>query len=75
LNEAEKILSQDLEAVGPKSASRIWGFMSKFVMLDRFSKAFGAAAVHPGLSVPRKMCSADFLGTGAKVEMTLFSDS
>ena len=67
------MLSPHLEAVGMKNAGQIWGFISKFVMLDRFSKVLGAAEVYPGLPVPRKMCSPDYLGTGAKV--TYFSQS
>lgn len=61
------MLSQNMQEVGWRNAGRIWGFMSKFVMLDRLSKALGAAKVYPGLSVPRKTCSSEYLGTGAKV--------
>jgi hypothetical protein len=67
LQEAEKMLSPHLEAVGAKNAGRIWGFISKFVMLDRFSEVLGVSEVNPGLPVPRRMCSPDYLGTGAKV--------
>jgi hypothetical protein len=67
LREAETILSQDVEGLGARSASRIWAFLSKFVMLDRLSKVLGAAEVYPGLPVPKKMCSSDYIGTGAKV--------
>lgn len=67
LREAECILSSHLEAVGPKNAARIWGFMSKFVMLDRFSAVLGVAKVYPGVNVPRKICSNDYLGSGLKV--------
>jgi hypothetical protein len=67
LREAEKILSADLEGVGKKHAARIWGYMSKFVMLDRFSQTLGAAGIHPGPPVPRKMCSLAYLGTASKV--------
>lgn len=71
LRDAEKILSSHLDAVGRNSSSRIWGFLSKFVMLDRFSKTLGAADIYPGLRVPRKICSTDYLGTGAKVSKFL----
>ena len=71
LQEAEKILSPHLEAVSAKNAGRIWGFMSKFVMLDRFSKVLGAADTHPGLPIPRRTCLPDYLGTGAKVCISL----
>jgi hypothetical protein len=68
LQEAERMLSPDLEAVGAKNAARIWGFMSKFVILDRFSEVLGAADNDAqGWPVPRKTCSSDYLGTGAKV--------
>jgi hypothetical protein len=61
------MLSPRLEAVGTKNARRIWAFISKFVMLDRFSEVLGAAEVLPGLAVPRTTCLPDYLGTGAKV--------
>lgn len=67
LREAEMILSPKWELVGSKNAGRIWGFISKFVMLDRFAKTLGAADMYPGIVVPRKMCSNDYLGTGLKV--------
>ena len=73
LQEAEKILSPHLEAVSAKNAGRIWGFILKFVVLDRFSEVFGAAEIHPGLPVPRKTSLPDYLGTGEKV--TYFSQS
>ena len=61
------ILSPHLEAIGLKTAAWIWAFISKFVMLDCLSQVLGAAEVHPGLPVPRKTCSADYLGTIGKV--------
>jgi hypothetical protein len=62
------MLSPHLEMVGAKNAGRIWGFISKFVMLDRFSEVLGAAEVYPGSPVPRKTCSPEYLGTGVKVK-------
>jgi hypothetical protein len=41
--------------------------MSKFATLDRFSKTLGVDRLHPGIAVPRKMCSPDYFGTGIKV--------
>jgi hypothetical protein len=41
--------------------------MSKFAMLDRFSKTLGVAKLHPGISVPRKPLSLDYFGTASKV--------
>lgn len=69
LRESEYMLSLDLDAVGPKNAARIWGFMSKFVMLDRFSKALGVANVYPGVRVPKTMCSLSYIGTASKVSV------
>jgi hypothetical protein len=74
LREAEQILSPHLEAVGRKNASRIWGFMSKFAMLDRFGKTLGVAKLYPGIPVPKKTCPSDYLGTGSKVS-TLFRNA
>lgn len=67
LRESERMLSRDLEAVGPKNASRIWGFMSKFLLLDQFMKTMGLADCYPGTPVPRKICSMDYFGTASKV--------
>jgi hypothetical protein len=63
------MLSPELEAVGPKNASRIWGFLSKFVILDRFLKTLGLGKLYPGLSVPREKRSLEHLGTASKVEV------
>jgi hypothetical protein len=71
LREADKVLCSNLDAVGPKNASRIWGFISKFVMLDRFSKALGVAIDYPGISVSKKLCSIDYIGRGSKVSISL----
>jgi hypothetical protein len=65
------MLSTELRAVGPKNASRIWGFMSKFVMLDRFIKALGAADAHAGFCVPRDACLLQGIGTADKVSISL----
>jgi hypothetical protein len=67
LRDSEMILSSELEAVGPKNASRIWSFISKFVILDRFLKALGLAEIYPGPSSPRQICSPERLGTASKV--------
>jgi len=56
-----------MNSIGPKNASRIWGFMSKFVMLDRFAKTLGGAEAHPGISVPKTKMQKDQLGSAAKV--------
>ena len=67
LRDARIILSSHLETVSHDNAGRIWGFLLKFVMLDRFSKALGVADFHPGVVVPRKMYGKDYLGTAAGV--------
>jgi hypothetical protein len=61
-----------LEVVAPKKAARIWGFISKFVMFDRFIKALGIAKDHSGVRVPRKLCKVDYLGNGLKVRIFFF---
>ena len=68
LQEAEEILSLCLDAIGAKHAAQIWAFILKFVMLDCFSAVLGAMQVHPGLLVPRRICSPEYLGTGARVK-------
>ena len=65
------MLSSTLDVVGPKNAARIWGFISKFVMFDRFIKALGIAEDHPGVLVPRKLCTDDYLGNASKVNIFL----
>lgn len=71
IRDTEKMLPPDMDVIGYKHAARIWGFISKFVMLDRFGKTLGLAKVHPGLPCPRTICSLDFIGTGAKVSFFL----
>jgi hypothetical protein len=72
LREAANMLSANFEAVGPKNAARIWGFMSKFVMLDRFSTTLGAAKIYPGLPVLKQKRSNDYLGSATKVGNSLY---
>jgi hypothetical protein len=67
LSDAEKILSSHSKFVGKNNAARIWGFLSKFVMLDRFGKALGVADVHPGLPVDKNISSNSDLGAAVKV--------
>lgn len=71
LEESERMFSADLKVVGPKNASKIWGFISKFVMLDRFMKAVGVADIHPGLCVLRDARSPEHFGTANRVSMFL----
>ena len=67
MRDAENLLSSDLAAVTAKNSARIWGFISKFVMLDRFLEPLGLAAVHPGTPVPRTIHSPEYFGTATKV--------
>lgn len=67
------MLSPDMDEVGPRNAARIWGFVSKFVMVDRFARTLFGAEFHPGLPVPRRQCQDRHLGTGAKVSICFFS--
>jgi hypothetical protein len=55
--------------IGAKNAMRVWGLISKFIMLDRFGKTLGAAEVYPGLLMPQTSCSVNYIGTGAKVSL------
>jgi hypothetical protein len=61
------MLSPNMDEVGPKNAARIWGFVSKFVMLDRLARTLFGADFHPGLPMPRRRCEERHLGTAAKV--------
>ena len=71
LRESERMLSRDMDAVGPKNASRIWGFISKFVMLDRFIKTLGLADLYPGIPIHRYHCDTEYLGTASRVMIFL----
>ena len=73
LREAEQIISLDGDGavVGRNNASRIWAFMSKFAMLDRFSETLNLADQYPGIGMPRKMCSIQYFGTCLKVSAFL----
>lgn len=57
------------DIVGAKYAGRIWGFISKFVMLDRFSKTLGASNIYPGRLITRRICPPDYFGTASKVSI------
>lgn len=63
------MLSPQGEEVGPRYAARIWALVSKFIMLDRFSKTLGAAEIYPGDIMPKKSCSNDYIGTGSMVSI------
>ena len=75
LREAEKMLSphSDTVQVGPKHAGRIWGFISKFIMLDRFSKTLRVAEVYPGRILSKRNCTADYIGRGSNVSAFLLN--
>jgi hypothetical protein len=63
LRDAEHLLSSRFDKVGPKNALRIWAFVSKFIILDRFSKTLGGAEVLPGPPVPKVLCLPDHIGS------------
>ena len=64
-------MDSDVKLVGRKNANRVWGLMSKFVMLDRFMKTFGVAEIHAGFNVPRDTSLLQCLGTADKVSIFL----
>jgi hypothetical protein len=68
VRDADRML---VDEIGPKNAARIWGFISKFVMLDRFFKTL-RTDFYPGAVIPRKICTKDHVGTGTKVSIYLF---
>jgi hypothetical protein len=74
LREAELLMSDDMLEVGPKNANRIWGFLSKFVMLDRFGKTLGAAELYPADPITRMTCYSDYFGTASKGVSFFFAD-
>lgn len=63
------MLSPNIDAIPRKNSSRIWSFISKFVMLDRFTKALFGRDFHPGILVPKKICKEDYLGTAVRVSI------
>lgn len=67
MRDSEKILASEFDAVGPRNSARIWGFISKFVMLDRFMKTLDFAVEYPGSLVPRVVHSPEYFGTASKV--------
>jgi hypothetical protein len=73
LRDADKMLSPEMAVIGPKNAGRVWGFTTKFIMLDRFAKTLFGTDFPPGCRVPRKVCKEDYLGTGMKVSIYLFA--
>lgn len=72
LDDAERMLSPGMEIVGRKNASRIWGFVSKFVMVDRFARALFGSEFHAAVPVRRNLCSEESLGTAKKVSIYFF---
>jgi hypothetical protein len=55
-HDTEKMFSDNSDALGRKHAGRIWSFMSKFVVLDRFCKTLGFLAIIQGVGY-RKISS------------------
>lgn len=65
LRESKQMISAEMKIVGGKNASRIWGFLSKFIMVDRFGKTLGLADIQPNVVLERKVCGAKYLNTSA----------
>lgn len=65
----KKILTPEWETVGAKYGSRIWSFVSKFVMMDRFIKTLGVAEIHHGVIIPKRFCPDGYAGPGSKVNL------
>ena len=65
LRESKLMISAQMTVVGGKNASRIWGFLSKFIMVDRFGKTLGVADVHPCAVLERKICESNHLSSSA----------
>lgn len=59
----------DSTLVSGKNAVRIWGFISKFVMLDRFAKTLGVGQVYPGMPIPQKRWSGEDFAGASKVSI------
>jgi hypothetical protein len=71
------MFSENLDALGRKHAGRIWSFMSKFIVLDRFCKTLGVAGIYPGCISCKKAWSLDYFGTASKASdffLTYFSN-
>lgn len=71
LNDTEVIFREDVSTLGRNRASRVWGFISKFVMLDRFAKALGAAEIFTGSHCPRTESPLKDIGRAADVNTLL----
>jgi hypothetical protein len=68
LREAEVILFSHDRAISRGNTSRIWAFMSKFVMLDRFSRVLGVAAQYPSIQIPKRLLRRDkYFGNADRV--------
>ena len=74
LRQANQILSSDVAMSNRRNAARIWAFIFKFTMLDRFCKTLGVAERFSGIRIPRKTCSPEYLGTSSKVRTLLYYD-
>jgi hypothetical protein len=72
LREADTMLSPKMGLIGPRNAGRVWGFISKFIMLNRFAKTLFGTDFPPGCCVPRKVCTEDYLGSTTKVNIYFF---
>lgn len=71
IRDAIKIFSADSSSVSGKNAVRIWAFISRFVMLDRFAKTLGVGQLHPGMTIPKKLSLGDDFGGATKVRIVM----
>jgi hypothetical protein len=71
LRASDQFFSPDGDVIGYAHAGRIWSFVSKFVMLDRFAKALDLTKTDPALPLPRKTFSSNYIGTASKVRIDL----
>jgi hypothetical protein len=72
MRDAEMMFLPESSSVGPKNASRIWAFLSKFVMLDRFAASFGLAEPHRGIPLTRQTLFRHEFGAGIKVGISVW---
>jgi hypothetical protein len=74
LRDADTLFALDWTSVSGKNAVRIWAFVSKFVMLDRFATTLGVAEVYRGKSVPKQPLLRDDVGAAAKVSVLVLNN-
>jgi hypothetical protein len=71
IRDANKIFTADSSSVSGKNAVRIWAFIARFVVLDRFAKTLGVAQLHPGTTMPKTVSFGDDFGGATKVRIEM----